>query len=235
MTTWSAPTPSSRPAATPRWSASTAPARRSPSPPTAPRAIATPTRVEGGKQAIAEAWRNLCAVGATPARRHRLPEFRQPAAARDHGPVRRLHRGHGRGLPGARLPDRLAATSPSTTRPRPRTAPASAILPTPAIGGVGLLEDWRKAVGIALQGAGRRHRHDRRPPRPSRPVALAARDPRPRGGRPAAAVDLPPSAPPASSSAPRSPAARSPPATTSPTAASPSRSPKWRWPAISAR
>ena len=40
------------------------------------------------------------------ARHHRLPEFRQPAAARDHGPVRRLHRGHGRGLPRARLPDR---------------------------------------------------------------------------------------------------------------------------------
>jgi phosphoribosylformylglycinamidine synthase len=30
----------------------------------------------------------------------------------------------------------------------------SAILPTPAIGGVGLIEDWKKAVGIAFKGAG---------------------------------------------------------------------------------
>ena len=38
---------------------------------------------------------------------HRLPELRQPGEAGDHGPVRRLHRGDGRGLPRARLPGRL--------------------------------------------------------------------------------------------------------------------------------
>ena len=37
---------------------------------------------------------------------HQLPQLRQPAAARDHGPVRRLPRRHGRSLPRARLPDR---------------------------------------------------------------------------------------------------------------------------------
>ena len=37
---------------------------------------------------------------------HQLPQLRQPAAARDHGPVRRLRRRHGRSLPRARLPGR---------------------------------------------------------------------------------------------------------------------------------
>ena len=93
-----------------------------------------------------------------------------------------------------------------------------------------------KAVDDRLQGRGRRRSSligDRR--RPSRPVALAARDARPRG-RPAAA------------GRPRRRARgrrfvraadrrrrdhRR--ATTSRTAASPSRSPRWRWPAASAR
>ena len=68
--------------------------------------------VEGGKQAIAEAWRNLTRGRRDAARDHRLHELRQPAAARDHGPVRRLHRGHGRGLRRARLPDRVGQRLP---------------------------------------------------------------------------------------------------------------------------
>ena len=67
---------------------------------------------EGGKQAIAEAYRNLCAVGATAARGHQLPELRQPAAARDHGPDRRLPRRDERGLQRARLPDRERQRQP---------------------------------------------------------------------------------------------------------------------------
>ena len=62
---------------------------------------------EGGKQAVAEAWRNLTAVGATPLAHHRQPQFRQPGAARDHGPARRLHPRHRRGLHRARLPGRV--------------------------------------------------------------------------------------------------------------------------------
>ena len=62
---------------------------------------------EGGKQAVAEAWRNLTAVGAQPARAHRQSQFRQSGAARDHGADRRRHRRHRRGLPRARFPDRV--------------------------------------------------------------------------------------------------------------------------------
>ena len=109
--------------------------------------------IEGGKQAIAECWRNLTAVGATPDRRDRLHEFRQPAAARDHGAVRRVHRGHSGSLPRARLPDRERAMSASITRARPLGG-GSAILPTPAIGGVGLLADWRRSATIAFKDKG---------------------------------------------------------------------------------
>ena len=41
------------------------------------------------------------------ARRHRQSQFRQSRAARDHGPAGHGHQGHRRGLPRARLPDRL--------------------------------------------------------------------------------------------------------------------------------
>ena len=72
---------------------------------------------EGGKQAVAEAWRNLTAVGARPLARHRQSQFRQSRAAGDHGPVRRLHPRHRRGLPRARLSRSCPAMSRSTTRP----------------------------------------------------------------------------------------------------------------------
>ena len=52
--------------------------------------LSPPIPYEGGKQAVAEAWRNLTAVGADPHRHHRQPQLRQSRAARDHGPVRRL-------------------------------------------------------------------------------------------------------------------------------------------------
>ena len=38
---------------------------------------------------------------------HQLPQLRQPRAAAGHGSARRLHRGHGQGLQGARLPGRV--------------------------------------------------------------------------------------------------------------------------------
>ena len=94
-------------AATPRSCASTAPAAAWRSPPTARRATATPIRSIGGTQAVAEAWRNLTAVGARPLAITNCLNFGNPERPRDHGPARRLHRGHGRGLPGARLPGRV--------------------------------------------------------------------------------------------------------------------------------
>ncbi len=60
-------------------------------------------RRAGGGRELAQPHRRRRAA----ARRHRQHEFRQPAAAGDHGPVRRLHRRHGRGLPRAGLSRRL--------------------------------------------------------------------------------------------------------------------------------
>ena len=185
MTTWSAPTRSSARAATPRWCASTAPTRASRSAPTARRAIAIADPYEGGKQAVAECYRNLTRGRRDAARDHQLPQFRQPAAARDHGPDRRLPRGHGRGVPRARLPDRVGQRlalqrdqgdrrrerDPADPRDR-RHRPARS--------------DWSKIGDDRVQGGRRGDLRDRREPRPSRPVAVAARDRRPRG-RPAAA------------------------------------------------
>ena len=62
---------------------------------------------EGGKQAVAECWRNLTAVGAEPLARHRQSQFRQSRAAGDHGRAGRRDQRHRRGLPRARLPGRL--------------------------------------------------------------------------------------------------------------------------------
>ena len=75
---------------------------------------------EGGKQAVAEAWRNLTAVGALPARRDRQPQLRQSGAARDHGPAGRLHPRHRRSLPRARFPGRLRQCLALQRDQRPR-------------------------------------------------------------------------------------------------------------------
>ncbi len=99
----------------------------------------------GGAQAVAEAWRNLTAVGARPLAHHRQYEFRQSGKAGDHGPVRRRHPRHGRRMRGAGFPRRLRQCQ-LVQRDRGPTR----ILPTPAIGGLGVLDDAALAVGLAL-------------------------------------------------------------------------------------
>ena len=60
-------------------------------------------RAAGGRRGVAQPDR-----GRGPAARdYRQPEFRRPGTPGGDGPVRRLHRGHGRGLPRARFPGRL--------------------------------------------------------------------------------------------------------------------------------
>ena len=75
---------------------------------------------EGGKQAVAESWRNLTAVGARPLARHRQSQFRQSRTAGDHGPVRRLHPRHRGSLQGARLPGRVRQCLALQRDQRPR-------------------------------------------------------------------------------------------------------------------
>ena len=60
-------------------------------------------RQAGGRRSLAQPHRGR----REPLARHRQPQFRQSRTARDHGPVRRAHERHRRGLPRARFPDRL--------------------------------------------------------------------------------------------------------------------------------
>ena len=104
---------------------------------------------EGGKQAVAEAWRNLTAVGAQPLGAHRQSEFRQSGAAGDHG----------------RSSSAASAASAKPAR-RARFPVVSgnvslynetngrAILPTPTIGGVGLLDEFTKSMTLAFKAEG---------------------------------------------------------------------------------
>ena len=101
-----------------------------------------------------------CARSAPAAGDHQLPQLRQPAAARDHGPIRRLRRRHGRGLPRARLPGR-ERQRPPLQRDQGDDGTGTAILPTPAIGGVGLLDDWEKSATIGFKAEGEASRPDR--------------------------------------------------------------------------
>ena len=106
---------------------------------------------EGGKQAVAEAYRNLMRRRRTAARRHQQPQFRQSGAAADHGSARRRRDRHGRGLPRARLPGRLGQClalqrdqrqgDPAHARHRRRRPDSTT---------------WRKATGIGLVGGDKR-------------------------------------------------------------------------------
>ena len=103
---------------------------------------------------------------------HRQHEFRQSRKARDHGPVRRRHRGHARRPAWRSTIPSSPAMSRSTTRPN----------------GSGILADagdrrrrrarrcGASAVSLALQAAGRGDPADRRDAGPSRRLALSARD-----------------------------------------------------------
>ena len=61
---------------------------------------------EGGKQAVAEAYRNLCAVGAKPLAITNCLNFGNPQRPEIMGQFVGCVRRHGGGLPGARLPGR---------------------------------------------------------------------------------------------------------------------------------
>jgi phosphoribosylformylglycinamidine (FGAM) synthase-like enzyme len=96
-----------RPAATPPWSASRTAPRASPvSLDVTPR-YCEADPFEGGKQAVAEAWRNLTAVGAKPLAVTDNLNFGNPERPEIMGQLVGCLEGHRRRLPRARLPDRL--------------------------------------------------------------------------------------------------------------------------------
>ena len=135
---------------------------------------------QGGKQAVAEAWRNITAVGGRPLAITDNLNFGNPERPGNHGPVRRLPERHFGSLPHARLPGRVRQRLALQRNQRPRH-PADA------------LDRRRRAarrfhqIGHAgVQGGRRGDPADRRYPRLARTVRLSARHLRPRRGRAAA-------------------------------------------------
>jgi phosphoribosylformylglycinamidine synthase len=102
--------------------------------------------VEGGKQAVAEAWRNITATGALPLAITDNMNFGNPEKPRIMGQFAGAVRGMAAACTALDFPVISGNVSLyNETEGRP-------ILPTPAIGGVGVLEDARHAIGLGMPG-----------------------------------------------------------------------------------
>jgi len=99
---------------------------------------------EGGKQAIAEAYRNLCAVGAQPLAVTNCLNFGNPQRPEIMAQFVECLRGMGDACRALDFP--IVSGNVSLYNESKATGGGSAILPTPAIGGVGLLEDWERSA-----------------------------------------------------------------------------------------
>ncbi len=108
--------------------------------------------VEGGKQAIAEAWRNLTAVGATPLAATDCMNFANPQRPEIMGQFVGCIEGMAEACRALDFP--IVSGNVSLYNESKATGGGSAILPTPAIGGVGLLKDWSKSATIAFKETG---------------------------------------------------------------------------------
>ena len=95
---------------------------------------------EGGKQAIAEAYRNLCAVGARPLAVTNCLNFANPQ--RPEIMAQLVHALDGMGEACRVLDFPIVSGNVSLYNESKATGGGSAILPTPAIGGVGLIDDY---------------------------------------------------------------------------------------------
>ena len=107
---------------------------------------------EGGKQAIAEAYRNLSAVGATPLAVTNCLNFANPQRPEIMAQIVGCLDGMSDACRALDFP--IVSGNVSLYNESKATGGGSAILPTPAIGGVGLLKDWRKAATIAFKAEG---------------------------------------------------------------------------------
>jgi len=107
---------------------------------------------EGGKQAIAEAYRNLCAVGARPLAVTNCLNFGNPQRPEIMAQFVGCLEGMGEACRALDFP--IVSGNVSLYNESKATGGGSAILPTPAIGGVGLLDDWEKSATIGFKAEG---------------------------------------------------------------------------------
>ncbi|WP_114954206.1 phosphoribosylformylglycinamidine synthase subunit PurL [Sphingosinicella terrae] len=108
---------------------------------------------EGGKQAIAEAWRNLCAVGARPLAATDCMNFGNPQRPEIMGQFVGCIEGMAEACAALDFPI-VSGNVSLYNETKNEDGTGSAILPTPAIGGVGLIDDWTKAATIAFKAQG---------------------------------------------------------------------------------
>jgi phosphoribosylformylglycinamidine synthase len=108
--------------------------------------------VEGGKQAIAEAWRNLCAVGAKPLAVTNCLNFGSPQRPEIMAQIVGCLQGMSEACIVLDMP--IVSGNVSLYNESKATGGGSAILPTPAIGAVGLMDDHRAMGTIAFKAAG---------------------------------------------------------------------------------
>ncbi|WP_324260689.1 phosphoribosylformylglycinamidine synthase subunit PurL [Altererythrobacter sp. H2] len=107
---------------------------------------------EGGKQAIAEAYRNLCAVGARPLAVTNCLNFANPQ--RPEIMAQLVHALEGMGDACRALDFPIVSGNVSLYNESKATGGGSAILPTPAIGGVGIIDDYSRMMTMGFKNDG---------------------------------------------------------------------------------
>ena len=109
--------------------------------------------VEGGKQAVAEAYRNLCAVGAKPLAITNCLNFGNPQRPEIMGQFVGCVEGMAEAAQALDFPV-VSGNVSLYNETKSEDGSSIAILPTPAIGAVGLLDDWEKSATIAFKADG---------------------------------------------------------------------------------
>ncbi len=107
---------------------------------------------EGGKQAVAETYRNISAVGATPLAITNCLNFANPQRPEIMGQIVGCLEGMGDACRALDYP--IVSGNVSLYNESKATGGGSAILPTPAIGGVGLMQDYAKSATIPFKAEG---------------------------------------------------------------------------------
>ncbi len=108
--------------------------------------------VEGGKQAVAETWRNITAVGGQPLAITNCLNFANPQRPEIMGQLVGCLEGMSAACIALDYP--IVSGNVSLYNESKATGGGSAILPTPAIGGVGLLPDVDRMCTIGFKGLG---------------------------------------------------------------------------------
>jgi phosphoribosylformylglycinamidine synthase subunit PurL len=109
--------------------------------------------VEGGKQAVAEAYRNLSCVGARPLAITNCLNFGNPQRSEIMGQFVGCIEGMAEACRALDFPV-VSGNVSLYNETKNEDGTSLAILPTPAIGGVGLLGDWEKSATIAFKSEG---------------------------------------------------------------------------------